>query len=72
VAWSGIPFGTDITDNKTLITLVYWIVVMVLFKGNPFRLAKGGNFLIGPRCFSWLVLAGCALTVTVFLIPHSI
>jgi hypothetical protein len=72
VAWSGIPYGTDITDNKTLITLLYWIVVMVLFKGNPFRLAKEKSFLIGARSFSWLVLFGCAITVTVFLLPHSI
>ena len=72
VAWGGIPYGTDITDNKTLITLLYWIVIMVLFKGNPFCFAKERSFLIGPRSFSWLVLAGCALTVTVFLIPHSI
>ena len=28
--WTGIPFGTDLTDNKTLFAFVFWIVAFFL------------------------------------------
>ena len=28
--WTGIPFGWDLTDNKTLIALVFWILAVVM------------------------------------------
>jgi hypothetical protein len=28
--WTGIPFGWDLTDNKTLIALVFWIVAVIM------------------------------------------
>jgi hypothetical protein len=28
--WTGIPFGWDLTDNKTLIALIFWIVAVVM------------------------------------------
>ena len=27
--WTGIPFGWDLTDNKTLIALIFWILAVV-------------------------------------------
>jgi hypothetical protein len=28
--WTGIPFGWDLTDNKTLIAFVFWILAVVM------------------------------------------
>jgi len=28
--WTGIPFGTDLTDNKTLFAFIFWIVAFIL------------------------------------------
>lgn len=55
--WTGWPIGTDITDNKTLVALIGWIVAGVAV----FRGAK-------PR--AW-VLAASILMFLVFMIPHS-
>jgi hypothetical protein len=30
--WTGIPFGTDLTDNKTLIAFVFWLLAFFLMK----------------------------------------
>lgn len=56
--WTGVPFGFDLTDNKTLIALIVWLVVW-------YRLNKSKN----PKR---LVLIGAIVMFIVFLIPHSI
>jgi hypothetical protein len=28
--WTGVPFGWDLTDNKTLIAVVFWIVAVAM------------------------------------------
>jgi len=55
--WTGFPFGYDLTDNKTLIALVFWILAVLL------NWKKGRRF--------WVVLAALVMLV-VFSIPHSI
>ena len=72
IAWTGVPFGWDITDNKTLITFFYWATIMVLLKGNPFRLVDSKRYIISDRTFSVLTIIGAIITLVVFLIPHSI
>jgi len=58
VAWTGFPLGTDLTDNKTLIAFLFWIVALVAGrKGKPAR----------P-----FVIAASLVTLLVFLIPHSL
>lgn len=56
--WTGFPFGTDITDNKTLVTFIVWTVAAVAVRrsANPKR---------------W-ILAASLITLAVFLIPHSL
>ena len=55
--WTGFPVGRDITDSKTLIALVAWIAALVaLVRARPARF--------------WVVGAA-AITLAVFLIPHS-
>lgn len=58
--WTGIPFGHDLTDNKTLIAFVGWVVALV-------RLHRAG--VAGAR---WWVLGAALLTFAIFLIPHSV
>jgi hypothetical protein len=58
VYWSGWPFGTDLTDNKTIFAFASWVLAAISvykFK-NPKR---------------W-ILAAAIITLTVYLIPHSI
>ena len=58
VLWSGFPFGMDLTDNKTLISLLFWIAALIAGrKGKP------------ARAF---VLAASLVTLLIYLIPHSL
>jgi len=55
--WTGIPFGWDLTDNKTLIAFLFWIlaVAMNLKRERPF----------------FTILAAIVLLL-VYSIPHSL
>jgi hypothetical protein len=55
--WTGVPFGWDLTDNKTLIALVLWILAVIMNrkKERPF----------------YTILAA-AILLLVFSIPHSV
>lgn len=54
--WTGVPFGWDLTDNKTLIGFVALIIAVV---GNIKK----------PR--PWLTLAAAVVMLVIFSIPHS-
>jgi hypothetical protein len=56
--WTGIPFGTDLTDNKTLIAMIAWIAALVA--GRKGKNARG-----------W-VLAAAVILLLVYSIPHSL
>jgi hypothetical protein len=58
VYWTGWPFGHDMTDNKTFIGLVFWVVALVIQYRKP-----GNRF--------WPVIASIVF-LAVFLIPHSV
>jgi len=56
--WTGIPWGYDLTDNKTLIAVVSWIPAAVqLFRKQDARL---------------MIVLAAVVTMTVFAIPHSV
>ncbi len=56
--WTGFPLGHDMTDNKTLVAMIGWIVALLAGrKGKPAR--------------GW-VLGAALLMFVVFLIPHSV
>ncbi|MBI5470941.1 MAG: hypothetical protein HY961_01205 [Ignavibacteriae bacterium] len=55
--WTGIPFGTDLTDNKTLIAFLAWGVALLLVRKNRFA--------------RHAALVAALVTLIVFLIPHS-
>jgi hypothetical protein len=57
VYWSGFPFDYDLTDNKTLISFLLWLIAIIFYRKN--------------KNTKWFLIASI-LTLTVYLIPHSI
>lgn len=56
--WSGFPFGYDLTDNKTLIALIFWLIAF-------YKMKKSQNYE------KWILIAAIVMLV-IFLIPHSL
>lgn len=55
--WTGFPFGTDLTDSKTLIALVAWAVALLIIRRRNAR---------------WAPVLAALVTLLVFMIPHSL
>jgi len=55
--WTGVPFGWDLTDNKTLLVTIFWILAVVMNrkKKRPYYTAAASIILL-----------------IVFSIPHSL
>jgi hypothetical protein len=56
--WTGWPYGHDLTDNKSLVAFIFWVIALIVMKKNR------ENRL-------WPILASIVLLV-IFLIPHSV
>ncbi|MBE0647846.1 MAG: hypothetical protein IH596_08685 [Bacteroidales bacterium] len=56
--WTGWPFGNDLTDNKSLLAFIFWIVALIY---QSWRREKKG----------WAVAAAIVLFI-VYMIPHSV
>ena len=54
--WTGFPFGTDLTDNKTLISFLFFLVALVTLKWKYNK---------------WIVGLAVLFMVAIFTIPHS-
>jgi hypothetical protein len=57
--WTGVPFGWDLTDNKTLVMWIGWVVAAAA-TARRWRAARG------------VVIAAAALMLAVYVIPHSV
>lgn len=55
--WTGIPFGWDLTDNKTLFAFIFWVGAVW---GNRKKSRPG------------LVILAAIMTLVIFSIPHSL
>lgn len=55
--WTGVPFGWDLTDNKTLIAVFAWILAVVMNR----RKARPGY-----------TIAAAVILLLVYSIPHSL
>ena len=55
--WTGWPIGHDLTDNKTLVAFIVWLIAFLVLRRNP-----GNRF--------WPVFAAL-ITLLVFIVPHS-
>lgn len=56
--WTGWPLGNDLTDNKTLIAVVFWAAAFFKAKTR------------GRGMHAWAIIAA-VVTLLVYLIPHS-
>jgi len=56
--WTGVPFGYDLTDNKTLIAAVAWAFAVIQLRGG--------------RSARVAVVLAAVITMVVFAIPHSV
>jgi len=56
--WTGVPFGYDLTDNKTLVAFIGWVFAYIMYK----------NSKVPKR---WALFASVLLLI-VYLIPHSV
>ncbi len=56
--WTGFPYGHDLTDNKTLIAMIGWLIALYMYGRS--KLPK-----------KWALFASVLLLV-VYLIPHSV
>lgn len=54
--WTGFPFGTDLTDNKTLISFLVFLVALATLK---------------LKYNKWVVAFAVLFMVAIFTIPHS-
>lgn len=71
--WTGIPFGWDLTDNKTLVMWVAWIVAAFALERSARRSeGEGLEAAIPGWGLRTLVLLASVVTVFVYLIPHSV
>lgn len=56
--WTGFPYGIDLTDNKTLIAMIGWLVSFYMMKKSKH-----------PK--RWILFAAVLMFI-VYLIPHSV
>lgn len=54
--WTGFPFGTDLTDNKTLLSFLFFLAAVATLKWKYNK---------------WVVCVSVLLMVLIFTIPHS-
>jgi hypothetical protein len=62
--WTGVPFGWDMTDNKTLIAFLAWMVAV-------FAVWNKGKLMHQPGR-KWFVLGAVIVMMLAYLIPHSV
>ena len=56
--WTGWPFGTDLTDNKTAVAFIFWLFAFIKTYKNP-------------NHRTWVLVASIVLLL-IYLIPHSL
>jgi hypothetical protein len=54
--WAGFPYGTDLTDNKTLISFLFFVAALATLKWKYNR---------------WVVALAVLMMIAIFSIPHS-
>ncbi|MBN2184888.1 MAG: hypothetical protein JW746_06130 [Candidatus Krumholzibacteriota bacterium] len=69
--WEGFPFGYDITDNKTQLMFIFWLITIILswssFIGKDEKADR-----VGRKGFAIAVLTSFIISLAIFLIPHSL
>ena len=57
--WTGIPFGYDLTDNKTLLAMIGWLLALIQMLRKKNNQAR------------WWVVAAALILLLIYSIPHS-
>jgi hypothetical protein len=69
--WEGFPFGYDITDNKTQVIFVLWLVSMLLAWGS--FIGKGEERdRLGRTGLALAIIVCFVLSLALFILPHSL
>jgi hypothetical protein len=56
--WTGWPFGQDLTDNKTLVAFIFWLIALIrLWRNREHR--------------GWALVAAIVMLI-IYFIPHSV
>jgi len=66
--WSGIPIGWDITDNKTVILFLFWLITLILARKG----LRGGKIAVSNGTYLTLAIASLIVSIIFYMIPHSI
>lgn len=56
--WTGWPFGNDLTDNKTVLTVILWFIAF-------YKVSRNNNS-------KWWIIAASITLIAIYLIPHSV
>jgi hypothetical protein len=56
--WTGWPFGTDLTDNKTAVMFIFWLIALIRVRKNPHE--------------RWWVIVATIAMLIAYMIPHSL
>jgi hypothetical protein len=71
VIWEAFPFGWDVTDNKSQIMMLFWLITLILVKGTLFGKGESKN-LVSDRGYSALIIISFVANMIVLAIPHSL
>jgi len=71
VLWEAIPFGRDVTDNKSQIMFLFWLVTLIMVKGTLWGKGEDKN-LVSARGYSTLVIISFVATMIILGVPHSL
>ena len=61
--WTGWPFGSDLTDNKTLAMWLAWVAAVVAFWRRKDPL---------DRVARWVTIVAAVVMIAVYVVPHSL
>lgn len=56
--WTGWPFGHDLTDNKTAVIFIFWLIAVLKLRKNPQH--------------KTMAIVATVVMVVVYIIPHSV
>lgn len=56
--WTGWPWGHDLTDNKTIVAFIFWLIAWLVLRKNP-------------QNRTWPIIATVVM-LAIYLIPHSV
>jgi len=66
--WGGWPVGNDVTDTKTEIFLLFWLITMIFGWAG----LSGRELKVSNKVFGTMIIISFVVTLAAFLVPHSI